>query len=171
MKTFIGIAYFLFLNIFVFGQISEDFSDGNFTLNPIWNGNNSTFIVNSSYQLQSYNTIASTSFLTTDHTITTLENKEWRFWVKLSFSPSSNNNAKVYLTSTNSDLSIQPDGFFVQLGETGSTDAVRLMKSENGIETEICSGTPGAIAASFAISIRVVRDNIGNWQLFTDNSG
>lgn len=171
MKTFIGITYFLFSNILVFGQISEDFSDGNFTLNPIWNGNNSTFIVNSSYQLQSYNTIASTSFLTTDHTITTLENKEWRFWVKLSFSPSSNNNAKVYLTSTNSDLSIQPDGFFIQLGETGSTDAVRLMKSENGIETEICSGTLGAIATSFAISVRVVRDNIGNWQLFTDNTG
>lgn len=171
MKTFFGITFFLFFNLLVFGQISEDFSDGNFTLNPIWNGNNSTFIINSSYQLQTYNTVASTSFLTTEHNITSLENKEWRFWVKLSFSPSSNNFAKVYLTSTNSDLSINPDGFFIQLGETGSTDAVRLMKSENGIETEICSGASGAIASSFAISVRVVRDDIGNWQLFTDNTG
>ena len=171
MKFIISIITISFFNLLVFGQISEDFSDGDFTLNPVWNGNNSTFIINSSYQLQTYNTVASTSFLTTEHNITSLENKEWRFWVKLSFSPSSNNLAKVYLTSTNSDLSINPDGFFIQLGETGSTDAVRLMKSENGIATEICSLASGAIASSFAISVRVVRDNIGNWQLFTDNTG
>ena len=155
----------------LFAQISEDFVDGDFSFNPEWNGSIGNFIINSSGQLQSYNTIASQSFLTTEHHLSSLQDKEWNFWLKLSFSPSSNNNARIYLTSDNMDLSIKPDGYFLQLGESGALDAVRLMKSENGIETEICSGQEGLISTAFAISIKVVRDTIGNWKLYLDSSG
>jgi len=46
----------------LFAQISEDFVDGDFSFNPEWNGSIGNFIINSSGQLQSYNTIASQSF-------------------------------------------------------------------------------------------------------------
>ena len=45
------------------------------------------------------------------------------------------------------------------------------MKSENGIETEVCSSQEGGISSAFAISIKVVRDAIGNWKLYLDYSG
>ena len=171
MKFLNAFIAFLFFSPLFYCQIQEDFTDGDFSYNPEWIGSTSNFSINSSNQLQSYNTIASSSFLTTLHNLTSIENKEWRFWVKLAFSPSSNNNTRIYLTSDNSDLSINPDGFFLQLGETGSLDAIRLFKSENGVETEICSGQEGMISSAFAVSIKVVRDQVGNWKLFVDPSG
>jgi hypothetical protein len=171
MKFLNAVIALLFFNSFFYCQVQEDFTDGDFSYNPEWSGAIGNFIVNSSGQLQSYNTIASYSFLTTEHHLTTIQNKEWNFWVKLSFSPSSNNNARIYLTSDNTDLSIKPDGYFLQLGETGALDAVRLMKSENGIETEVCASQEGEISSAFAISIKVVRDAIGNWKLYIDYSG
>lgn len=152
-------------------QIIDDFSDGNFVFNPIWTGSDVQFNVNSSQQLQLNSTIASTSFLTTPHELTSLDNKEWHFWIKMTFSPSANNFSKVFLTSTNSDLSINPDGFYLQLGESGSLDAVRLLKKVGEVSTEICAGISGQISNSFAIGVKVIRDNLGNWTLFIDSAG
>ena len=74
-------SLFLFLGCFsVFSQISDNFNDGNFTLSPAWSGSNSNFIVNSSKQLQSTSTVAGTSYLSTNHSLTSIDFKEWKFW-------------------------------------------------------------------------------------------
>ena len=76
--------YFLFLvllltQFFSFGQITEDFSDGDFSSNPTWSGTTADYIINPSFELQLNNSIAGTSYLSTAHGLATLDSKEWSF--------------------------------------------------------------------------------------------
>lgn len=168
--------YFLFLvllltQFFSFGQITEDFSDGDFSSNPTWSGTTADYIINPSFELQLNNSIAGTSYLSTAHGLATLDSKEWSFWTKQSFSPSSGNYGRVYLTASNSDLTTDPDGFYLQLGEAGTADAIRLFKCQSGVHTELLAGTPAQITTSFEIGVRVVRDASANWSVFVDDAG
>lgn len=159
------------LSLKVNGQVIDDFSDGDFTTNPIWSGTTADFIVNASQQLQLNNTIAATSFLSTPHNLVDLNNKEWRIWVKQSFSSSSSNYGRVYLTSDNADLTLAQNGYYLQFGEANAIDAIRLFKLETGVATQLCSGVDGQIANSFNVNIKVKRDASGNWSLFADFTG
>ncbi len=170
MKHFLNIS-FLILPLLVFSQVQEDFTDGDFSANPSWTGTAATFNVNASKQLQLSDVATNSSYLATSHNLTSIGNKEWRFYAKQSFAGSSSNFSKIYLTATNADLSTNPDGYYILLGESLTTDAVRLFKSVGGTSSEICAGTSGAIANSANVGIRVVRDNTGNWDLYVDYSG
>jgi hypothetical protein len=157
--------------LLAWNQVTDDFSDGDFTANPVWSGTNSTYIVNTGQELQLNNTIAATSYLSTPHNLSSLDNKQWELLVRQTFAPSSSNFGRVYLTSSSADLSTNPDGFYLQFGEAGSTDAVRLFKIVSGVSTQICATPDGLIAASFAVRVKVVRDNAGLWKLYADASG
>lgn len=164
---------FLFLIVpqFFFGQVTDDFSDGNFTFKPNWIGTNEKFEVTNLYQLRTKDSIADTAYLVVNHGLSNLDEQEWRCWIRQSFSPSGNNFARFYLTASSSDLATKPDGYYLQLGESGAMDAIRLMKSVNKVSTEICMGTSGAIATNFIISVKVTRDKEGNWKLYVDYQG
>ncbi len=172
MRLFLFSVFFL-TQLTSFGQIFDDFSDGDFTSGTPWQGTNADYIVNGLEQLQLNNVGAATSYLSTPHNLSPFisGNKEWKFWTRQAFSPSSGNFARIYLTSSNSDLSTAPDGFYLQLGEAGTADAVRLFKSDGGVDTELIAGPSGQISTSFSIGIRVVRDNLGNWSLYVDPAG
>src|SRR5579859_6084043 len=88
-----------------FGQVSDDFSDGDFTVNPAWSGSTSQFMINASRQLQLNSTIAGVSYLSTPFTATALDQYEWHFYAKQSFAPSGSNYGRVYLVSDQADLS------------------------------------------------------------------
>jgi hypothetical protein len=152
-------------------QITEDFSDGDFTSNPTWSGTDADYEINSSFQLHVNNTIAATSYLSTPHGLSTLDNKEWRVWTRQSFAPSSSNYGRIYLTAASADLSTLPDGFYLQLGEAGSNDAIQLIRRSGGSDTPLIVGPLAQIASSFSVGIRVFRDNLGNWSLFIDDTG
>ena len=64
------------------------------------------------------NTIASISYLTTPHGLANLDNKEWSFHTRQSFSPSGSNNARIYLTAASADLTTDPDGFYLLTGQS-----------------------------------------------------
>jgi len=170
MKTFF---YFVLLltHCSIHAQIVDDFSDGDFTNNPTWSGIDADYIVNASFELQLNNTIAATSYLSTAHGLLTLDNKEWNGIFRQTFSPSGSNYGRVYLTSASADLTTDPDGFYLQLGEAGSLDAVRLFKVISGVHTEILAGPASQISSSFGIGVRVVRDNSANWSLYIDDAG
>lgn len=171
MRHFLFGVFFL-TQLTCFGQISENFSDGDFTANPTWAGTDADYTINASSQLQLDNAgAAATSYLSTPHNLANLDTKEWQFWTRQSFAPSSANFGRIYLTASSADLSTDPNGFYLQLGEAGSTDAVRLFKVVGGLDTELAAGPIGQIAASFAIGIRVVRDNLGNWSVYVDPTG
>lgn len=170
MKYFFTV-FVLLQGILVRAQISDNFADGDFTANPVWSGSTADFIINGSGELQISNTFAATSYLSTPHGLSSLNNAEWRLKVRQTFAPSSSNFGRIYLASASSDLSTNPDGFYLQLGEAGSTDAVRLFKSIGGVSTLICAGTDGQIAGSFSLGIKVTRDAAGLWKLYLDLTG
>lgn len=170
MKTLFIVLTLLF-PFLGWNQVFDDFSDGDFTANPAWNGTNSTYIVNAGQELQLSNTVAASSYLSTPHNLSSLDNKQWELLVRQTFSPSSSNFGRVYLTSNSADLSTNPDGFYLQFGEAGATDAVRLFKIVSGVSTQICAAPDGQIATSFAMRVKVVRDNTGLWKLSVDASG
>ena len=160
-------------------QVNENFSDGDFILNPAWNGSNAEFIVNATKELQLNNVVGGQSQLSTSSVNTSLDNKEWRISVKQTFSGSDNNHSRIYLVSNGSNLSFanatagsSNTGYFLKLGEAGSTDAIKFFRDDGPLGTvELAAGTAGLIASSFNINIQVLRDNVGNWNIQVDPSG
>lgn len=154
-----------------FAQMSDDFSDGDFINNPTWTGDIGDFQVNGTNQLQLDAAAAGNSYLATTHGLTQLEDREWRFFIDFGLSPSGSNGGEIYLTSTNSDLSATPDGIYIQIGETGSDDPLRLFERDGGTETEILTSTLGIVSSPFEISVKVIHRASGDWELYTDLAG
>lgn len=150
-------------------QVSDDFEDGDFIQNPSWTGTENYFKVNDNKQLQLNDSEEREAYLVTPNSMSI--NTEWRFWVKLSFSPSSNNNARIYLVSNQQDITQPLNGYFLQLGESGSSDAIELFRQSGNDLQSVCRGTEGLIASSFTIRIKVIRDDQGLWKVFADPSG
>ncbi len=163
------ITLFLFFPVLLFSQVFDDFEDGNFSENPGWIGSEKKFIVNDNKQLQINDTIANTAWLSTANSRSM--DAEWRFWVKQSFSPSANNFSRFYIVSDQLDLSQPLQGYFIQLGESGSNDAIELFKQEGELLTSICRGNDGLISSSFQVSIKVIRDETGIWKIYVDPTG
>jgi gliding motility-associated-like protein len=160
-------------------QVSDSFEDGDFSTNPEWNGSSDDFIVNGNLELQLDNDIASQSFLATTFSDQSLDEMEWRFWVKQSFSGSANNQSRIYLSSLTGMYSYSgtsgsgAEGYFIQLGEGGSDDAIKLFRDDalEGATALIAEGTSGLISSSFEIRLQILRDGSGNWTIAVDEAG
>jgi hypothetical protein len=153
-----------FLPIISFGQLIEDFSDGNITENPTWTGDISNFMINSSFQLQSKAITADTSYLFTPSQA--FENATWECLVKLNLNPSLNNNATIYLVSDRTDISSGFNGYFVQIGN--SPDEVSLFVQEGNKKTRIISGINDRTNINLVeMKILVTRKGLGFFELFT----
>jgi len=161
---------FILTSVF-YAQVSDNFNDGDFTQNPAWQGTNADFTVNASGELQLNSLAAATSYLSIPHLLANLNDKEWQIKVRQTFAPSSSNYGRVYLTSDNANLSLCQNGYYLQFGETGSTDAIRLFNLTNGVSTQICAGVNGQISASCNASVKVKRSAAGVWSLYADLAG
>jgi hypothetical protein len=155
----------------VSGQFSDDFSDGDFTANPVWTGDDLLFQVNPDNELQLNATSAGTAQLQSDNIMNSLDDQEWRFWIKQSFSPSGSNFGRVYLVSDQVDLNGPLNGYFIQFGEAGSNDAIELFEQSGTTENSVARGTDGLVSSSFELGIRVTRTTGGNWTISADPTG
>jgi hypothetical protein len=151
-------------------QFSESFADGNFTTNPTWIGDTSDWIINSSFQLQSNDTIANATFyLSTPNKLAT--SAEWDLYTKLTFNTSSANYVDIYLTASASDIT-QPGttGYFVRLGSTN--DNICLYRKDATGSTKIINGITGILNTSNnVVRIVVTRDATNQWILSRDITG
>ena len=166
------LLFILFLFPFsLLAQVTDDFSDGDFTQNPTWSGTTEQYVVNNNKQLQLNAESEGTAYLSLP--ITEYESMEWQFWIREAFAPSGNNYSDVWLSADNADLSQVTQGYFLRFGEGGSNDAITLFRKDADGQQQVCRGTEGAIAASFVVSIKLTCDREGNWMLQTcyDNSG
>ncbi len=148
-------------------QFSDDFSDGDFKTNPSWIGDTARFIINTDMELQlNAPAIADTAYLSVINS--SIDNTEWRFFLKLSFAPSSNNLVKIYLVADQPGLKDTLNGYFIRIGENGSNDAIELYEQTGAVENLVIRGTDGLMADSVDANIKVTRDTIGNWNLYVD---
>ncbi len=159
----------VFFPLIVNGQFADDFSDGNFSENPVWQGDTNKFIVNDDYQLQLNDTEAGEAFLSTISQ--RIDSTEWLFDAELGFAPSANNNAFVYLASNSVNPALADESVYLKMGESGSDDALELIHHDNGEEQVICRGSDGLISSAFSLSIKVTYRESGKWNIFIDPLG
>ncbi len=155
-----------------FGQVSDDFTDGNFTSNPPWLGSQNSFFVNNFKQLQSkLSTTAQTVTLATANALAL--NVKWEFSVQLNFDPAPTNQARIYLIADQQELNGPLNGYFIQIGETGNTDSYDLYRQNGTTISKIIDGPPKtrANANSLLARLRVTRNELGKWELYTDITG
>ncbi|MBX9784664.1 MAG: lamin tail domain-containing protein [Chitinophagaceae bacterium] len=153
-------------------QINETFADGDYTTNPVWTPSNpADWIVNSSFQLQSNNTTANSTFwISTPNALAATT--QWDFWVRLDFNPSSTNLVDVYLTASAADISqANTTGYVVRIGNTDDEIAL-YRKDAGGAFIKIIDGINGVLnASSNVMRIRVIRTAANQWNLLRDLSG
>ena len=136
MKKNLFTFLFFACNIVCFAQLYDDFSDGNFTNNPSWEGSAGAFEVSVDFKLQLNDSVSDTSYLSTSSNA--IINGFWEFDVKLDFDPSTSNYAQIYLTSDVQDLSGDLNGYFVKIGgESGAVDEIALY-AQNGSSQKRC---------------------------------
>mgnify|MGYP000985827550 CR=1 FL=1 len=149
-------------------QLNESFSDGNLNQGVVWMGETSDFKVNDNLQLQLNSSGEGYSYLSTSVDGNLLF--EWNIWVKLSFSPSDNNQVIIYLISDNPDLTQPLSGYYIRVGESGSDDAIELYRQEQSDHILVARGNSGIFSDASTIRIKITRDD-GHWQIFADPNG
>jgi hypothetical protein len=165
MKQILLLIILLIFSISAFGQLSEDFSDGDFTDNPTWLGDD-TFIINSDGELQLNDTTEANSILYT--AVEMPDSTVWEVDFKMGFAPSNGNLLRIYLQSSSTNFP-DVDGYFLEIGEGGTGDALRLFRSDAGAETEIAAATEGALGMNPAMAkIKITRSKTGDWSIFAN---
>lgn len=157
---------FFFLNQ-SFSQFFDNFSDGNFSSSPKWEGDTNDFRVNLDYVLQLNAQTNGTSALWVA-TSFSHRDLEWRVRVKMDCSPSANNFVRIYLVSDSVLSSNYKRAFFLQLGENLSDDAIELFMEEENQITSVCRGTDGRIANPFEVDIKVTLEQHSHWKIWVD---
>lgn len=169
MRKILFFLFIILIHSFGRAQYLENFNDGDFTNNPSWTGDAGLFKVNTAFQLQSNGSADGTASLSVP--VAAFPEMEWSCWVKLGFSPSDNNMARIYLLSDQQDLEGSLNGYFIKLGEAGSNDAIELIRQSGTTQTVVCRGIEAFVAAAFAIKVKVIRLSGGNWSIYVDQTG
>ncbi len=165
LKVLIIIGLSLLLNP-SFCQITDDFNDGDFSHNPSWEGDVTLFsVINQQLQLNAPE--AGDAYLSLRHNYNATE-LEWLFSIKMSFSPSQNNYARVYLLADTTNLkSNRLKGFFLQFGEVGAEDVIELFYQNEGTFHSVFRGVT-SIASGVLCNIKVTKSSTDSWTLYVD---
>jgi hypothetical protein len=180
MKT-LRIYLIIFLQIIcanVFAQtvFQDNFNDGDFLNNPAWSGDLTKYNVIGATNELRLNDLGNAGSASLYVPINIQDSTVWEFLIKTNLTtagPSSTNRIRVYLQANSSNFaSATLNGYYLQIGETGSLDAVEIFKVTNGVSTSILRGTNSTVAGAVINSrIKVVRNNSGLWELLTDHTG
>ncbi len=164
------LLFIFFWSTIMYGQFFDRFSDGDFTNNPTWTGDVAEFLVENG-QLKTNGPATSASlYLSTPFSNPELADASWEFLINLDFAPSDRNKLRVYLTSDNADLEGTLNGYFVEIGQSGD-DQIKLYRQDGDTETLLFLGATSFGGGSLTVRIRVSRDAVGNWKVFSDDMG
>ena len=164
LTLILSLAAFPALN----AQLTDDFSDGDITANPVWQGDIAHFTVTPDAMLQLNAPTAGLSYINTG--IVLEDSAEWQFYFRMGFAPSTSNRLRLYLMLDNT-APATANGYYLEIGENGSADALRLFRLDEGSRSEI-----GASAGMFGtdpttVRVQVLRSASGMWSVGGDMSG
>jgi len=148
-------------------QVMDDFSDGDFSNGVVWFGDTGDFMV-STDRLRLNGTGSDSAFMMT-HLPAVSDTMEWMFRLRMDFSPSSMNYSRYYLLSSQASLTVPLDGYFIQIGEAGAADAVRLCRQQGWSVVELIRGSDSLFSVPSDAFIRVIRYRGGEWELYVDH--
>lgn len=153
--------------------IVERFDDGDFYTHPKWTGDTAAFIINTDNELQLFDqsTVIEPKYLSTAFEATDLLEEEWRIKLHLDFAPSGSNKFRYYLATTNQKLNtdtlLSPgfEAYFIEIGEAGSNDGLKLFYTKEGTDSLIIGGGEGLFAGPFRFTIQVNLDTSNKWKI------
>lgn len=163
---------FVILSLVSFAQVTEDFSDGDYTTNPVWAVSAPTDFTVVSGQLKSATTTTNTNFYAST-TNTLANNCQWEFYVNLQFNTSSANYVDIYLVSDQANLQAASiNGYFVRIGGTLDEIALYRRNGAAGSIAKIIDGADGTTNVSNnTLKIKVTRTSANLFTLERDLSG
>ena len=172
MRKILIIVLLLYSNS-VLAQLNDDFSDGNFLLNPVWTaGNNGADFIVLANKLRSNSSLSSGGFyISTPNTLAL--NSKWEFWINLQFNTSGANFVDIYLISDKADLkSSLINGYFIRVGNTDDEICLYKRSGLSSSSSKLIDGLNGTTNTSNnTIRVRVNRNNDGLFSLERDLSG
>ena len=171
MKHFYLLLFWL-LPLAVRAQLADTFADGDFTNNPAWTGDATSFQV-SSQVLQSNGPAVTGTQLQLVTPCQASTGTIWEFWANLKLATSSANLADVWLLASQADLkSAATKGYFVRLG--GTDDEVSLFRKDSArTASTLIDGQNNTLASitNNVVRVRVTRTTAGVWKLERDLAG
>ncbi|MBO2012909.1 lamin tail domain-containing protein [Hymenobacter negativus] len=166
------LLFFLLLPGLAFAQVADNFTDGNFTTNPVWSGDVASFLV-TAQQLQSNGPAVTGTQLALSTPCQAVTGTVWEFWANLRLATSSGNLADVWLMASQSDLkATNNSGYFVRLG--GTDDEVSLFRKDSTrTAVLVIDGLNGTLSSSTnnLVRVRVTRTTANRWTLERDLAG
>ena len=170
------LLFFVLLPVCLAAQVRDDFSDGDFTTGPAWQGDLGHFTLsyssavpeNQRPALQLNAPAAGISSLRLAEPFS--GDLEWQFWIKMSFNTSSSNFARIYLMTDSPDPQQPLNGYFIQAG--GTSDSVSFWRQDSAVFTELLRLDQGYTGNSTnTLRLRITRDSEGNWKFFCNTAG
>lgn len=165
--------FFLFVllcsSVMTYAQFFDNFSDGDFTQNPSWQGSSTKFIVNDIGQLQLNDDEAivgsNKAFLSTHSQA--IMSAIWECTLSFKVVLTSANYVRFYLLSDTSDLSSSLNGYFVMVG--GTNKEISLYRQNGMTITKIIDGHDNRlpITAGYSVRLKIERGDDGKWQLWS----
>ncbi|WP_143164237.1 lamin tail domain-containing protein [Hymenobacter daecheongensis] len=152
-------------------QLTESFTDGDFTQNPTWTGDVSGFQV-TAQQLQSNGPAVTGTTLELVTPVTASPGTTWEFWANLKLATSGGNYADVWLLADQPSLKAAgTKGYFVRIG--GADDEVALYRKDTpATPVYVVNGTNGTIGTTDnRVRVRVTRSLQDVWTLERDLNG
>tara|TARA_B110000902_G_scaffold67923_1_gene80588 strand:- start:928 stop:3480 length:2553 start_codon:yes stop_codon:yes gene_type:complete len=151
----------------VWAQFTEDFSDGDFTINPTWSGNVAKFTIENEELRSNSNDVSDLFYLSTASSAAQGD-LEWRFRVNMKLNTSGANYTDVFLMADKANLSTVTTGYFLRIGNT--KDEISLYKIVAGTETQLTDGSDNK-THNKNIRIKVTKGAFGSWAVSADYLG
>lgn len=159
------LTFILLFPILVAAQIQpnvlDNFSDGNFSENPVWSGTTDLFAVTDG-QLVVNEYTDENAYLSTPSRIAI--KATWEMDLTTKKETSGKNFIKFYLISDNPNLTGELNGYFVMFGD--KDDEIVLYKQQGKNTSRIISGRKG-ISEKASVRVKVTNDDKGNFSLFS----
>lgn len=170
-RIFAALAVALF-PLWSSAQVEDDFSDGNFTENPVWSGSTDLFTVapypldESNLMLRSNSPGAANYYLSTPSSI--VAETSWEFFVNARFSLSGANFIDAWLVADNADLTDVQNGYFIRIGRTQRD--ITFWKKSGGTDQLLIDGPDNMVnsGSNNPVEMRITRNADGFWSIQAD---
>jgi len=148
-------------------SISDDFSDGNFSANPAWQGDTGHFDINAG-ELQLNRSVpqTDTSILVLNSRVA--DSAQWTFYFRFTENLTGSNYARVYLISNQAQLRGSLQGYFLEMS-AGSSDELKLIRQDGFSETVLIRSASGYLGGNQTdLRVRVSRNRNHQWEVEAD---
>lgn len=151
-------------------EVSDTFSDNDFTSNPRWEGDSTCFIISDGV-LRLNGTKADSSYLTTKLELPYSDTLEWSFFLKHNSLTSNNSVFRFYLITNSINPSLASEALYIQIRPRTLSKMEFCLLQNNTIDTLMkCNYRKNSLSAG-QLRVRILRFPNNEWTIECDTNG